>query len=361
MKILTKYLLARYLRVFFVILVSLEFFFVGIDFFQKYKSIPSSANLQVLYILYNGFFTLTLALPLSLIFAWIACLVSFIKSNEHVAFLSLGISYKNIIKPIVLISCSLLFVLIALQSTPLAYSFNQKNKILDRHYFSDVKEDIFLKYNNYFVYFEKLYPNQKRATGILIYRLNTDKNDVMQTIIAKKAHFQNDRWYIEDAKVITKPQIRDWKSAKLKVSHKDFLYTLEGFKPKILDNVYKNESNLSILDAVYALSLFHEQGVNTAKIRGSLYFQIIIAFFIIPLIFLIYSFASVNSRFFSSGIFVSSSILLTLIVWGIFFILNRLSSGGFASPELMLLLPMLVFLVISYLFYKKNTSFKNAS
>ena len=40
---------------FMIVLISLEIFFVGIDFLQNFKSIPQSANLQLLYLLYNGF------------------------------------------------------------------------------------------------------------------------------------------------------------------------------------------------------------------------------------------------------------------------------------------------------------------
>ena len=78
MNTLTKYLLEKYLKNFIIVLVSLEIFFVGIDYLQNFKNIPASANLQLLYILYNGFFTLTLALPLSIIFAWVVTLVIFV-------------------------------------------------------------------------------------------------------------------------------------------------------------------------------------------------------------------------------------------------------------------------------------------
>ena len=81
MSILTKYILKKYLLNFIIVLISLELFFVGIDFLQNFKNLPESANLQLLYILYNGFFTLTLALPLSIVFGWVITLVIFIKNN----------------------------------------------------------------------------------------------------------------------------------------------------------------------------------------------------------------------------------------------------------------------------------------
>ena len=161
MSILSKYILKKYLINFIIVLISLELFFVGIDYLQNFKNIPASANLQLLYILYNSFFTLTLALPLSIVFGWIVTLVLFIKNNEFVAFNALGATRKNIFMPVVIVSISLLITLIFLQMTPLAYSYEQKRKILNDEYFSNTKSDIFLKYNDYYVYFQKLLSLQK--------------------------------------------------------------------------------------------------------------------------------------------------------------------------------------------------------
>ena len=156
MSLISKYLLSKFLKNFFIILFSLELFFVGLDFLQILKRLPDSANLQVLYLLYNAFFTLTITLPLSLVFAWVLTLVVLIKSNELVAFYSLGAQMKFIYKPILKVSTFLLTSLFLLQATPLAYSYDQKSKIIHGDYFTTFKSDIFLKYNDYFVYFKKL-------------------------------------------------------------------------------------------------------------------------------------------------------------------------------------------------------------
>ena len=151
MSILTKYILKKYLINFIIVLISLQLFFVGIDYLQNFKTIPTSANLQLLYVLYNSFFTLTLTLPLSIVFGWVITLVIFIKNNEFVAFNALGTTRKDIFSPVIGISIFLLTFLIALQFTPLAYSYEQKKKILDNEYFTSTKNDIFLKYNDYYV------------------------------------------------------------------------------------------------------------------------------------------------------------------------------------------------------------------
>lgn len=352
MSILSKYILKKYLINFIIVLISLELFFVGIDYLQNFKNIPASANLQLLYILYNSFFTLTLALPLSIVFGWIVTLVLFIKNNEFVAFNALGATRKNIFMPVVIVSISLLITLIFLQMTPLAYSYEQKRKILNDEYFSNTKSDIFLKYNEYYVYFQKLLPLEKKAENIHIYKIKGD--NLVETIIGEKAYFQNDKWYVVDVKVINKPENIDINNSKLDVRYEKFLHTLEGFKPKILDNVYESKSDFSIMDAVSALILLKDQGMNTQKIRTILYNQLIIPFFVIPILILVYSFASLNSRFFNMTKFVSFSIFGTLIVWGFFFLVFRLTSSGTVIPEISMLLTMFIWVIFSIYFYNKK-------
>lgn len=349
MSTLTKYILQKYIKNFIIVLISLEIFFVGMDFLQNFKSIPNSANLQLLYIAYNSFFTLTLALPLSIVFAWIITIVIFIRNNEFVAFNALGAKRKDILNPIIASALVLILSLIALQTTPLAYSYEQKKKILDDEYFSSTKSDIFLKYNEYFVYFEKFLPIEKKAENIHIFKIKDD--NLLETIVAQKAYFQNNKWYVVDAKIVEKPENIDEDSSKLIIRNEKFLNTLEGFKPKILDNVYESKSEYSLFDAIEALSLLKEQGINTQKIRTNIYNQIFIPFFVLPILLLIYAYSSLNSRFFEMGKFVSLTIFGTLVIWGVFFMLFKVSSTSIVAAEITMLLPLLIWFIASFYIY----------
>jgi lipopolysaccharide export system permease protein len=100
--------------------------------------------------------------------------------------------------------------------------------------------------------------------------------------------------------------------------------------------------------------LLNEQKINTQKIRSVLYNQIVIPFFVIPLLLLIYAYASLNSRFFNISKFTSFSIFGTLIVWGFFFMLFKFTNGGVLLPEVSILLPMFLWIVISVYFYNRK-------
>jgi len=352
MRLATKYILWKFIKNFLIILLSMELFFVGIDFLQTVKSLPNSANLQLLYILYNGFFTLTITLPLSIVFGWVLTLTSMIKENSLVSFYALGLSKRDILIPVVVASVFITSILIALQSTPLAYSYEEKTKILKNKYFANTQNNIFLKYNEYFIYFNKLYPLQKKATNIHIFKVKN--TDIVETIVAKKALFQDNVWKIVDTKITKKPTTMNWDNTKISVRFDKFRSTLKGFEPAIISNVYKGNAQYSVIDAIRTIVLLDTQEFNTNKIKAILYSQIVQPFFVLPMIILIFIFAGASSRFFNSAIFISLSIFSTLAVWGSLFLLQKLALGGVIIAEVAIILPIVTLFIISLLIYKKR-------
>ncbi|MGB5867554.1 MAG: LptF/LptG family permease, partial [Arcobacteraceae bacterium] len=241
---------------------------------------------------------------------------------------------------------------IGLQSTPLAYSYEEKEKILKNRYFVNEQNNIFLKYNEYFVYFKKLYPIEKKAVDIHIFKIK-DK-DVVEIIVGKKAFYQNNKWYVIDTKITKKPEKIDWNQSKLDVSYEKFLYTLEGFEPKIISNVYKGKAQYSVVDAIRTILLLDTQEFNTNKIKSILYSQIFTPFFVLPLIVIIFLYTSPSSRFFNAAFFVSLSIFSTLSVWGIIFLLQKLALGSIVLAEIAIILPVVLFFILAYILYYKK-------
>jgi lipopolysaccharide export system permease protein len=352
LKIVSKYILLKYLKYFIIILVSLELFFAGFDYLQNYAKLPESANLQLLYLLYNGFFILTITLPLSILFAWLVTLAVLIKENALVSFYALGLSKKSFLLPIIIISFILTSFLLLLQSTSLAYSYEQKNKILKNQYFVNEKSNILLKYNDNFIYFKKLYPLEKKALDIHIFKVKN--HQLIQTTIAKKAYYQNNKWYIIDAKIITKPDNIVWEESKLTVNYEKFLDTLEGFKPEVISNVYQAKVQYSIPDAIYTILLFENQDLNTNKIKAILYSKLFVPYFVLPILILIFLYTNISSRFFNVSSFISLGVFLSLVVWAIFFLLQKLSLGNLINAELALLLPLIIIIVYTRIIYSKK-------
>jgi lipopolysaccharide export system permease protein len=239
-----------------------------------------------------------------------------------------------------------------LQTTELAYSSEQKNKILNNNFFVNEKFNILLKYNNNFVYFQKLYPLEKKAENVKIFKL--EDGQLVETILAKTAYYQDNKWYVVDAKIISKPKKIEWENSKLNIRYEKSLYTLDGFKPEIISNVYKANIEYSIADALYTILLFDKQGLNTDKIRAILYTKLIVPFMVVPLLILFFAYSSISGRFFKMGQFVSVSILLALGIWGVFFFLQRIATANLVIPEIALIFPLILLFIYSFIMYQKR-------
>ena len=348
MKLVTRYILTKYLKYFFIIFMSLEIFFVGFDYIWNMDDLPNSANLQLLYIIYDLFFISNITFFLSMLFGFIVTFAFLVKENVIVSFYSLGISKMNILTPIILSLFSMIVIFIVLQTTNLAYAKEKKEKILNGKYFTTQKNNIFLKYQDNFIYFKKLYPFEKKALDIHVFKVKNYQ--LINTIIAKKAYYQKNKWYMIDAKIIVKPKNIDWDNSKLHIGFEKFLYILDGFKPKIISNVYKVNVEYSIYDAIYTYFLFNEQNLNTNKIRAIIYSKVFMPFFVIPMVILFFSYIIPSSRFFKTGMFISIGIFSSLIVWGVMFFLQKLAISNVINAELAIILPLILLFFIS--FYK---------
>jgi lipopolysaccharide export system permease protein len=62
----------HYLKYFFIILGALILFVVGFDYMEHAAELSKSANLLLIYLVYQAFYAIDLLLPLSLVFAMIS-------------------------------------------------------------------------------------------------------------------------------------------------------------------------------------------------------------------------------------------------------------------------------------------------
>ena len=66
-----RYIIKNYLKNFFVIFLGLDFFYIGVDLLSNYNNIPESANLQILYVIFQAMNAVNYVLPLSVVFGMI--------------------------------------------------------------------------------------------------------------------------------------------------------------------------------------------------------------------------------------------------------------------------------------------------
>ena len=350
-----KYISIHYIKYFIIILTALTMFLVGVDYLENADDLSESANLLFIYFVYTIFYAIDMLTPLSLIFAMIATKVFLIRSNSLVSFYSLGYSKTDILKPFVIVSTVIVIIFISLHAIPkfarsAEYASNIRN---NREYLNPIK-DMFFTHNDKFVYFSKMIPVQNAAEGIRIFSMKN--NSLNEVLIASRAEFKNNFWHIKDANIIKKPTDMTFKSFGIIIEEKDNIKILEGFRPKMLDQVYEGKVNYTIGDAISALLLLNSEQINTSVVRGALYKIVLYPFFVPSLIVIIFFFVPISSRFTNIYLLSFLSIISTLLIWGTFFMLIELANNKTISSEVGIVIPIFLLFVIAIFRYRKFTS-----
>ena len=355
MSLFTRYIGLLYLKYFCILFVSLECFFVVIDLVKFLDNLPSSANLFILLLVYDFMYACQFILPLSLVLAQIALVVTLLKSSQFTAFLAIGYAKFRILLPFFTLSLLITCIFIILNATPFAYAKERVDLIIDQGYVGNFKSDLFIKYNNNYIYFQKIYPLLRSAEGVVVYEFDTENNTLSRIVESQKAKFNdiNAEWVLENVTITALDKNLAIGKNPLIIQKETTYTTLHGFRPKILENIYEEKGNVSIIDAYEAFVLLKEQGANTQKVRGAIYNLIFFPLFAPFIMVCLAVFIPNSNRYANLGLMSLGMILGVLVIWGVFFSFSKLSASGFLQPEFSVLMPIFVlFLVSSFCFYK---------
>ena len=347
-----KYITFHYLKYFFVIMSALVLFMVGFDYMGNAESLSSSANLILIYLVYKAFFAIDMLLPLALVFAMISTKIFLIRSNALVSFFSLGYTRVDILRPFVVVSTSIIILFISLHSwSSFARADEFSNNIRENSQYLSPTRDLFFTYKGQYVYFSKMLPLQEKAENIRVFSVKN--NSLKEVIVAKEARYREDYWLIKEADIINKPDDLSFTSNGIVATEVNDLKILEGFRPKILDQVYEGKVNFTIKNAIDAIILLEEQNINTSSIKGALYKIFIYPFFVPCLIVIIFFFVPISVRFLNVSLFSFGAILATLLIWGVLFMLIELSNNKTISSEVGVIGPVAVLFLIAIRQWRK--------
>jgi lipopolysaccharide export system permease protein len=352
MKLFQKLLSKIFLKNFIILFLALELFFTGIDLMQNFKNLPPSANLQIIYAtnIFLNFMNYTL--PLSLLFSMLMTIFQLIRSNELVSLYALGTSKREVITPIFLLSLLITLLYIGLNNTNFVKANEYADSIKKHGKITNTSSHLFLKSHNDYVYIESLRPLQKEGRNIKIFQ--TKGTDLQKIIEAKRAIFKEDHWELQEVTEIIKPDINQ-KGAKLHYKTLSTLDALEGFKPQIIDNLFKGKSKLTIQDSLSAITLLNAQSLKTDKIRANLYIMILFPLFAPIAILALFYPMPAQRRASNLALLSTLYIFGILMLWGILFTLAKISSNGALLPEFGIILPLILLLLLSlYLIYKNR-------
>ena len=320
MNLYARYVGWLYFKYFMILFVALTLFYVGIDILTNLKDMPASANLKLLYFGLTSLTAVNYVLPLALIFALITSKFSMIRSNELVSFYALGIDKNRLIKPPFYIALAITLIYVGLNFTPFAYAYEYGRNIVKLSNLSRTSSDIFLKFEGKFVYVDSLNPISGEAKDMRIFDING--SNLRSATFGESAKFIDDAWLLKNAKIVNLPQNIKLGEKGLDIKTPSELKTLENFKPKTIESASAESSAITIPDAVDYILAFKDEGIGLNSTKTTLYNLALKSF--------IFTIAS-------------------LCVWGALFVMMRFARNGVVSPEVGVLLPII--LLGAYAFY----------
>ncbi|MCF6330938.1 MAG: LptF/LptG family permease [Sulfurimonas sp.] len=341
-----KYISYHFLKYFFIILTALTLFAVSFEYTTTVGELASSANLLVIFLVYKIFFAIDMLVPISLVLAMISTKVFLIRSNALVSFYSLGYSKVQVLNPFVIVSVVVTLLYISLHTSSSFAKANEfANNIKNNSEYLSPSRDLFFSYKNKFVYFSKLLPLQSSAEGIRIFSI--DNGSLKEVITADFAVYKDGFWHIKYADIIIKPNSLKYDSLGITLKNNKNLKLLEGFRPKMLDQVYEGKANFTIWDAVEALLILKEHNVDIQNIKSALYKILIYPFFAPCLVVIIFFFVPISSRNLNISLFSFGAILSTLMIWGIMFMLLEFAKNKTIPAEIGIILPVIILFSIA--------------
>lgn len=319
---------------------------------QNAENLSKSANLLLIYLVYKSFYAIDMLLPLSLVFAMISTKIFLIRSNALVSFFSLGYSRVDVLRPFVVVSSVIIVLFISLHSwSNFARADEFSNNIRSNSQYLNPTRDLFFTYEGQYVYISELLPLQEKIIGIRLFSI--EEESLKEILIASGAKYRDGFWNIEESDIITKPADFSFDSEGISVKSAKEIKVLEGFRPKILDQVYEGKVNFTISDAISAIILLRNQNVNTSSIKGALYKIFIYPLFVPCLIVIIFFFVPMSVRFLNVSLFSFGAILATLLTWGMLFMFIELSNNKIIPSELGVIAPVLLLFLIALRQWRK--------
>ena len=347
MNLYARYVGWLYFKYFMILFIALTLFYVGIDILTNLKDMPASANLKLLYFGLTSLTAVNYVLPLALIFALITSKFSMIRSNELVSFYALGIDKNRLIKPPFYIALAITLIYVGLNFTPFAYAYEYGRNIVKLSNLSRTSSDIFLKFEGKFVYVDSLNPISGEAKDVRIFDI--DSSNLRSATFGESAKFIDDAWLLKNAKIVNLPQNIKLGEKGLDIKTPNELKTLENFKPKTIESASAESSAITIPDAVDYILAFKDEGVGLNSTKTTLYNLAFAPFFAPFMVLIIYYFLPVTGRFFNLALKSFIFTIASLCVWGALFVMMRFARNGVVSPEVGVLLPII--LLGAYAFY----------
>jgi lipopolysaccharide export system permease protein len=361
MKILDKYFTKHFLFPLAYCLFLFIFLYVTADIFGNLEDIlKNNVSLATLFKYYSSFIPniFVQTLPIASLLAIVYMLSVFNKNNELTAAKACGISLKQLLLPVFIISTTLGLINFVVNETLVPTGTVKAEKIRSEYIKSEYKADknlsviedlTFYGKKNQLVYAQQFDMRDKSLTGIIIIERD-NAHKLRRKILSSKAVWKEGKWHFHDCVV--------YRFDKAGRSTGNPLV----FKEKIMDLI-DNPEQLKRYEFQAGYMSYRELQNHIERLSGSnpkilnslktdLYFKTALPFVSIIIMFLGIPFALSTKRGGAmSGIGIS--LFIGLSYYGSIYIVLAMGKGGLLPPLIAAHLPNIVFLFIAFRLLKR--------
>jgi len=284
---LHKYWLKEFFRFFSIIQFLILVLFVFIDYLSRMERFLNS-DISLMgalgYVLLKVPFMFAQLTPASILLAAIMVFGLMNRNNELLAIRSSGISIYFLIKPAILVSVILAILMFFLGETIIPITMARSNYIKynvinKRHNIHLTRHNIWIKSENRLVHINFFDPAQQFAAGITVTSLGKDFS-LVSRIDAKKAHYKQDKWVIEN--VIE--QVYDEDSVDYDVKLYDKKTIPLELKPADLEEISKKSDAMSFFELKKYISKVEYEGYDATTYKVDLNSKIAFPFICIIMV-----------------------------------------------------------------------------
>ena len=342
MKRYFAYILTHYTKNFLMILLAITMAVTLVDYLQHSDRLTGTLNQTLMYMTYTWMSTVTRFYPLAIVFAATVTYMSLVSSNTLVSMLSFGYSKQRLFWPFVIPAVLFYALMMYLQFGEFAYAQERSVEILNKKNNAYIMNDMLFRYNNDFVYVNRLDPVKKVLYDVVLFDLDGTK--VTKVTSTKSAKYEPPYWVTKSAVIMSKTFNKEKELSGFTTENISDYKFLKDYKPKVIELIYEGES-LTIPDAYNAHKLLKQQNLNSVKIKAVLYNKVIIPLFAFAMVILIFFKTPYYERYINKELIWAVALGGTMLAWGIFYALFNVAKAGALSPDIAMLIPVVLFLL----------------
>ena len=317
--ILYRYIALRFIKNFTASLVVLFVIFFIISVSDEIKSLIElkvSLWIMIRYFAYKAPYQLLYMAPFASLVCTLITFAGFNKTNEIMAMRTSGVSTRQIITPILVLSFLLSLGVIVANETFVTALYAKSADIRIRDIWKSVPSSaeirnnlIFKSKDGWLAYIKTFNGERNIMSGITILYQNADTT-VRRRIDAEKAEWKNDKWYFYNSYIRDFPDDRKEKAKILKISE-----ALIAESPKELVSRKKQIDQLTVGELNKEIKYLEIRGEKTGEERVFLHLKLSYAFSIFMLSFLSLPFGLNTEKYKGVILSFAVSFLIGFVYW----------------------------------------------